>query len=80
MRELRVYINSSGRETPGEQEVFYSRRLDGPYYRWRYEETLGRWHFSRVHPSRFMLRALCTASWNTVPMTLQTRLDEHYLE
>lgn len=78
MRELHVYVNASG--APAEREVFYSRRADGPLYRWRYEEAHGRWRFSRVHRSRLTFRALCLANWRAVPTTLQASLGEHYLE
>jgi hypothetical protein len=80
MRDLHVYINEAGAETFGENGVFYSRRADGPYYRWRYEEVVGRWRFSRVRPSHIMLRALSSARWEIVPTALQARLVEHYLE
>ena len=80
MKELHVYINLTDAEALGERGVFYSRRSDGPYYRWRYEETLGRWRFSRVHPSRLTLRAFCVASWKAVPVALRAKLDEHYPE
>lgn len=80
MRELRVYIRRAVKEAPGGQAVFYSRRADGPFYRWRYEETPGRWHYSRVRLSKLTLRVLSVADWEAIPTTLQARLDEHYLE
>jgi hypothetical protein len=80
MNGLRVYINQAGEDTLGGQRVFYSRRAGGPYYHWRYEEELGQWLGSRVHLSDLMLKALCAASWKTVPTALQKRLGEHYLE
>lgn len=76
MRDLRVYV----RHAAGGPLVFYSRRSDGPFYRWRYEETPGRWHFARVRPSKLTLRVLSVASWDAVPPALQDRLGEHYLE
>ncbi|HEX8492782.1 MAG TPA: hypothetical protein VF658_08080 [Pyrinomonadaceae bacterium] len=60
--------------------MFYSRRGNGPYYRWHYEEQSGHWQFSRVHPPDAMLRALCVARWQAVPTALQTKLGEHYLD
>ena len=80
MRELRVYIRQAGKGALCGQAVFYSRRADGPFYRWRYEETLGRWRFARVRPSKLTLRVLAIASWDVVPPALQDRLGEHYLE
>lgn len=81
MNGLRVYINPLSRSGRGADSVFYSRRADGPYYRWRYEEGFGRWSFSRVAPSDdLLLKSLCVANWKTVPAALQTKLREHYLE
>ena len=80
MRELRVYINPYGADAPGGHVLFYSRRADGPFYGWRYEEEAGRWRYSRVHLSKLTLRVLCIASWKAVPVTLQAKLSEHYLE
>ena len=77
---LRVYINPVGVDVFGEAGLFYSRRSDGPYYRWRYEKESLRWRSSRVCPSVLALRAFCAASWKAVPPALQARLDEHYLE
>jgi hypothetical protein len=80
MKELRVYVSPAAAGALGGQAVFYSRRADGPYYRWLYEERRGRWRFSRVHLSKLSLRVLCVANWNAVPAALQTRIGEHYLE
>jgi hypothetical protein len=80
MRELRVYVGRAVGEVPGGQDVFYSRRADGPLYRWRYEEAPGRWRFSRVRPSKLTLRVLSVASWEAVPAALRDRLGEHYAE
>ncbi|HEX8709333.1 MAG TPA: hypothetical protein VF723_13900 [Pyrinomonadaceae bacterium] len=80
MNGLRVYIDQPGTDSLREDKVFYSRRADGPYYRWRYEEQLGQWRADRVHPSDLAPRALCMASWKAVPVALQARLGEHYLE
>src|SRR5260221_11714026 len=43
MNGLRVYINPHVKETCGGFGVFYSRRENGPYYRWAYEETVSLW-------------------------------------
>jgi hypothetical protein len=80
MNGLRVYINSAGMSSFEEDRVFYSRRADGPYYHWRYEERLGQWHCSRLHPSELMPKALCVASWKAVPTGLKAMLIEHYLD
>lgn len=77
MRDLHVYFESAD---SGERAAFYSRRADGPYYRWSYAEGSGRWHYSRVNLDRPTLRELCVAQWNAVPATLRKRLGEHYLE
>ena len=79
MNGLRVYVNQLDTNTLTGQEVFYSRREEGPYYLWRYEEQVGVWRFFRLHTSDLMRKALCTAKWNVVPTALQTKLKEHYL-
>jgi hypothetical protein len=80
MRDLHVYINPVGSGTRGEHAAFYTRRGDGPYYRWLYTEGSGRWRYSRVNLDRLTLRVLCVARWEAVPNTLRERLGEHYLE
>jgi hypothetical protein len=80
MNGLRVYLNPAGADGFGGLEVFYSRREDGPYYRWRYEAELGQWCFSRARLSLLTRRALCIACWENVPTALQARLGEHYLD
>jgi hypothetical protein len=80
IKELRVYLDPSALNARGEPTVFYSRRADGPYYCWFYVEKTGQWDVSRVNLSRLNLKALCVASWKLIPITLQARLIEHYLE
>lgn len=80
MNGLRVYINTEGMDARGVPSVFYSRRADGPFYCWRYEERLGKWCFSRLHPPGWMPKSLCVAVWKAVPSALQVRLGEHYLD
>lgn len=80
MNGLRVYINQSGAERLSGQSVFYSRRADGPYYLWRYEEKLGQWCVSRMRPDDLSPKILCMASWKAVPSDLQAKLGEHYLD
>ena len=64
----------------GRPAAFYSRRADGPYYRWLYAEGAGRWLYSRVSLDKLALRVLCLARWDSVPTALRKRLGEHYLE
>ena len=80
MRELRVYVAPVGPGARGEATAFYSRRADGPYYRWLYAEGAGRWRYSRVSLDKPALRVLCLARWDAVPAALRKRLGEHYLE
>jgi hypothetical protein len=80
MRDLRVYVEPLSEGAQGGHSAFYSRRADGPVYRWLYEEGAGRWRFSRVRLSKFDLKVLCVASWGAVPDGLRARLGEHYLE
>lgn len=80
MRDLRVYVGRAFKESPGAQAVFYSRRADGPFYLWRYEDAQGRWRYSRVRLSKLTLSVLSVACWDAVPSALRARLGEHYLE
>jgi hypothetical protein len=75
---LRVYVNPQVTETRGGFGVFYSRRENGPYYRWVYEEKVSRWRVARVQPSDFSSRTFSTANWKGVPASLQKRMVEHY--
>ena len=78
MRGLRIYVNPIG--VRAESVIFYSRRADGPYYRWHYETESGQWCCSRVHLPVLTLRVLSVTTWRNVPSTLRARLTEHYLE
>ena len=80
MRDLRVYSDSLSVGARGARSAFYSRRADGPVYRWLYEEEVGRWRFSRVRLSKFDLRVLCVMNLEAVPTSLRARLREHYVE
>jgi len=90
MSGLRVYINSpviteaasttiEVAEAPVNR-VFYSRRGNGPIYRWLYEEKLAHWRALRMHTSDFDNHKLANASWKSVPETLQAQLVAHYLD
>jgi hypothetical protein len=80
MNGLRMYMRSVGTEPRSGPSVFYSRRGDGPYYQWRYEETVGQWRGSRVNVSEFAPLELLMANWKIVPIALQAKLGEHYLD
>ena len=80
MRDLRVYVDPLSAGAHGAGATFYSRRADGPVYRWLYEEGAGRWRFSRVRLSKFDLKVLYVANWGAIPDALRARLGEHYLE
>ena len=90
MSGLRVYINAPSTSQPsvvGVEEdgvavnkIFYSRRGNGPIYRWLYEEKLAHWRALRMHTSDFDTHKLSNASWKSVPETLQAQLGAHYLD
>lgn len=69
-----------GRATATGGQVFYSRRSNGPYYRWWYEHELQQWRFARVHTEEVPSIILCAFSWKDVPLALQGKLVEHYVE
>jgi len=78
MNGLRVYIDGDEAETRRTRSVFYSRREDGPYYRWAYDDVLSQWRVERVMKSTSFARALSPAAWKTLPVTLQRSIVEHY--
>jgi hypothetical protein len=80
MNGIRVYINMAGVGPTLEPAVFYSRRADGPYYRWRFEQKSEQWRFRRVQPPVSTLKALRIAPWDGMPPALQKKLAEHYFE
>lgn len=83
MNGLRIYIKPNGPGNMGTLEVdrvFYSRRGNGPYYRWRFEEIIGQWRVTRVITPDFNPHSLSVATWKAVPVALQTRLGQHYME
>ena len=87
MSGLRVYVKSPSTSltsglVPDENDVkvdrvFYSRRGNGPVYRWLYEERLAHWRPSRMQTTDLKLS---NASWKSVPETLQAQLGQHYLD
>jgi hypothetical protein len=80
MQGLRVYINAMAGTTDAQSkpEVFYSRRGEGPYYRWQYAVETGRWRCSRVRLD-LVPDSLRTAQ-KAVPAELRVELLEHYLD
>jgi hypothetical protein len=76
---LQMYFSSATTNSPNEKE-FYSRCEGGPLYLWSFEKSSKRWRFLRLRLSNGSDKALCTASWDMVPPTLQTSLRGHYLE
>lgn len=78
MNGLRVYIKTESRGLANGENVFYSRRGDGPIYCWRHEAALGHWRVARMHASDITARELSVASWKSVPEKLQAQLGEHY--
>jgi hypothetical protein len=80
LKELRVYINPAGADALAKHGVFYSRRADGPYYRWLFEEGQAQWCCSRVHLPNLTLKTLRIAHWQTVPDALRETLIEYYAE
>jgi len=80
MNGLKIFVDESLSETEGGFQVFYSRRSDGPIYRWSYEHLPMQWRVSRVHASDFPSRNLCLSKWKRVPDLLQKTMTEHYQE
>jgi hypothetical protein len=90
MSGLRVYVNSPvtsqtsavdiATDDTTINRVFYSRRGNGPIYRWLYEENPAHWRALRMHTSDIDSHKLANASWKSVPETLQAQLGAHYLD
>jgi hypothetical protein len=75
---LRVYIHDTIAENINGQSVFYSRREDGPYYRWAFDDTLREWRVGRVLNSAISSKDLTMAAWKRLPVALQRSMVEHY--
>ena len=90
MSGLRVYVDSPSAIGTSRIEielddtvanrVFYTRRGNGPIYRWLYEESRAHWRALRMNTGDFDTHKLSNASWKTVPKTLQAQLGAHYLD
>ena len=80
MNGLRIYTNLLGSELDCGDSIFFSRRADGPFYRWSYEEKQGQWHYSRVQALDLALKELGVACWKGLPPALQASLKNHYLD
>lgn len=79
MNGLRVFKNSNAAEMHGGRPVFYSRRSDGPFYRWSYDDVLCNWQSARLLISAGVsVRMLATTPWKSIPTHLQRSIVEHY--
>ena len=78
MNGLRVYVNGNIAETCGGCPVFYSRRQDGPYYRWSYDERSSVWEAGRVLKPDVSSRMLAPTTWKGIPPHLQRSIVDHY--
>jgi len=77
---LRMYVPVLSAAGSNNDDVFYSRRGNGPYYRWMFSAIKQRWNASRVVSNDFNAQGLSLATWKTVPAALQSRLSDHYLD
>lgn len=75
---LRVYLGPEAIEPSGTHAVFYTRREDGPFYRWEFDEVTSHWRSSRLGHNRIP-RTLRTAH-GKVPFDLKSELLSHYQE
>jgi hypothetical protein len=80
VNNLRLFISDAAVLPASGPEIFYSRRSDGPYYRWSYEQQLQQWRCVRVPADQLPHLALTASRWKNVPLALQKSLVEHYLE
>lgn len=77
---LRLFIPDAAVSVDSRSEIFYSRRSDGPYYRWSFEQHLQRWRCVRVPADQLPKLPLTLSRWKNVPDDLQRSLVEHYSE
>lgn len=78
MNGLRVYVNILPEERAQDSGAFYSRRDNGPFYRWTLSDRT--WSASRVTSASFSSKDLSATSWKLVPTALQRSIVEHYQE
>jgi hypothetical protein len=76
MNGLRVYVNILPEERARDSGAFYSRRDNGPFYRWTLADR--NWSAARVTSSSFSSKDLSATSWKLVPTALQRSIVEHY--
>jgi hypothetical protein len=77
---LHLFIANRGTNITANIPVFYSRRYDGPYYRWSYDERMKQWRPSRMHAIQLQELTLCVSKLEQCPVSLKKSLAEHYLE
>ena len=78
MNGLRIFTNRLTIESHDGRAVFYSRRNDGPFYRWSYYEKRDEWQADRVVPSLISPNELFATTWKTIPEPLQRSIIEYY--
>ena len=76
MNGLRVYVNILPEERAKDSGAFYSRRENGPFYRWTLADR--HWSASRVSSASFSSKDLSATSWKLVPTALQRSIVDHY--
>jgi hypothetical protein len=76
MNGLRVYVNIMPEERAQDSGAFYSRRENGPFYRWTLADR--HWSASRVSSANFSSKDLSATSWKLVPTALQRSIVDHY--
>jgi len=78
MNGIRMYVTSSTALLPN--NVFYSQRSRGPIYCWRYESTGNFWVGARLNPCDYCRENMCLTRWKHLPLELQAKLKEHYVD
>jgi len=76
MNGLRVYVNILPEERAKDSGAFYSRRDNGPFYRWTLADR--NWSAARVTSATFSSKDLSATSWKLVPTALQRSIVDHY--
>ncbi|MFN2533512.1 MAG: hypothetical protein ABR555_19700 [Pyrinomonadaceae bacterium] len=80
MKGLKLYTKLPVATAVPISSLFYSRRNQGPLYKWHYDHGLDGWRSRRLNDFEIELAQFCVASWQSIPESLQSKLREHYME
>ncbi len=77
---VRIFTLDSEDVRSDVSQIFFSRRSEGPYYRWSFAEDQQKWRSMRVPHDQLPHLPLNAWSWRNIPHALQRSLVDHYQE